>query len=222
MILLFSGGLDSYIAYHYLNKPQTLYFNLNTRYSAKELVVVKKLIPSTIIENCIDFQSREEKYSAFVPYRNLHLALLANKYSDTIVIAGVKDDNVNDKNQTIFEEFSRLMTKMMDKEIKVISPFWNATKVDIIKWFIQHGGTKEKLLSTISCYSEEDTLYCGACPACFRKWCALRAIGIDTLEFTNESLMRKYFDDALIGSKYDTDRNLNIIKQIRSVRPGWR
>jgi 7-cyano-7-deazaguanine synthase len=221
MILLFSGGIDSYVAYHYLGKPQTLYFNLNTRYSFKEILVVTKLIPDTIIEHCINFKTREEEGTAFVPYRNLHLALLANKYSDTIVIAGVKDDKVNDKNEYIFDQFSKLMSHMMDREITVMSPFWSMSKQDVVKWFLDNGGTKAQLLSTLSCYSSDDSLFCGKCAACFRKWCALKVNGIDDLQFTNHSLMRKYFEAAL-RDEYSSERAYNIIQQVLTVHPEWR
>lgn len=220
MILLFSGGIDSYVAYHFLKKPQTVYFNLNTLYSQKEESVVRSLIPSTIVEYCIDFQSREEAFTAFVPYRNLHLALLANKYSDTIVIAGLKDDMVNDKNQSIFLQFSRLMTTMMGRTISVVSPFWNMTKVEVVRWFLNNGGTPKELLNTFSCYDPGETTYCGRCPACFRKWCALRACGIDDIHFTDKDVMREYFLNAKKG-KYDKARNFNIITQVLQIYPEW-
>ena len=54
MILLFSGGIDSFVAWHYLNKPKTVYFNLQSRYSLREISVVKKLIPTTIIDNSLN------------------------------------------------------------------------------------------------------------------------------------------------------------------------
>lgn len=221
MILLFSGGIDSYIAYHYLGKPPTLYFNLNTRYSIKEMRVVKRLIPDTIIEKCIDFKDKEDPITAFIPYRNLHLALLANQYSDTIVIAGVKDDRVNDKNEVVFQKFSKLMSDMTNKKIMVMSPFWGSTKEQIVGWYLKNGGIKEALLSTISCYSSEDILFCGKCPACFRKWCALKANGIDDLIFTNDKLMWNYYDKAVEGSYYDPDRNRNIIEQVLKIHPNW-
>jgi len=221
MILLFSGGIDSYVAYHYLNKPKTVYFNLNSRYSEKEIPVVKKLIPSTIIEKNLDLREREQA-SAIIPYRNLHLALLANHYSDTIVIAGLKDDVAEDKNQTIFKHFSDLMSKMGHRQIKVMSPFWHLTKAEIVGWFLKNGGTKEQLLSTISCYSETSLLYCGTCAACFRKWCALQANGITELEFKNDALMKEYYHKALNGTHYDRSRNLNIIKQVLTVHPEWK
>jgi len=214
MILLFSGGIDSYVAWHYLYNPQTVYFDLNTPYSEKEKRVVKKLIPSTIIESVIDFSTRQKGDHAFVPYRNLHLALLANEYADHIVIAGLKDDMVNDKNQTVFRQFSYLMSDMTKRKIIVMSPFWHMTKEQVVGWFLENGGTKEQLLSTISCYTKTKKKYCGKCPACFRKWCALRANGIDDLPFHNIPLMLEYKDKAEKGV-YIPERNKTILKELK-------
>jgi len=221
MILLFSGGIDSYVAYHYLNKPSTLYCNLHTRYTEKELKTVKKLIPSTIIDSSLDLRSREPE-SAIIPYRNLYLALLANHYSDTIVIVGLKDDVAEDKNPTAFKNISALMTSLSKRPIRVMSPFWHLTKAEIVEWFLKNGGTKEQLLDTVSCYSSQDKIFCGKCTACFRKWCALRANNIYDLEFTNDALMKDYYHRALEGCHYDRSRNQNIINQVLSVHPEWK
>ncbi len=227
-ILLFSGGIDSYVAWHFLKKPPTVYFNLRSRYSAKEMIVVQRLIPGTIIDNSLNLGSREVGENAYIPYRNLHLALLANKYSDTIVIAGLKDDMVDDKNKEVFKDFSYLMTNMMKRKIEVVSPFWDMTKEQVVKWYLDHGEfpltVREKvLLDTISCYSSSSTTYCGKCPACFRKWVALRANGIaKSLLFYNEALMKEYYTKACQGNYYAPERNASIIKVVEEFRPDWR
>ena len=213
MILLFSGGIDSYIAWHYLKHPQTVYFNLKTPYSDKEIKVIKELIPSTIIDNSLNLSDRQIGMNAYIPFRNLYLAMLANKYGDDIIIAGVKDDDVSDKNEPIFEQFSCLLSKLENRTISVRSPFWNSTKEDIVKWFLEKFPDKEKqLLRTVSCYSEEDTLYCGYCPSCFRKWCALKSNGID-IPFYNVKLMIDYEQKARTGH-YIRERNELIIKLV--------
>ena len=74
MILLFSGGVDSYVAWYYLGKPKTVYFNVQSRYSRRELGVVKRLIPDTIIDNSLNFSDREVGDKAYIPFRNLILA----------------------------------------------------------------------------------------------------------------------------------------------------
>jgi 7-cyano-7-deazaguanine synthase in queuosine biosynthesis len=219
-ILLFSGGIDSYVAWHYLGKPKTVYFDLNTPYSKAEIEVIKNLIPSTIVEKVIDFSTRQEGEHAFVPYRNLHLALLANKYADTIVIAGLKDDKVSDKNERVFRQFSYLMSDMMGRKIIVISPFWGMTKEDVVRWYIHdYCGNPVDLLNTISCYTPDKSTvyrdYCGQCPACFRKFVALKANGIHDLPFFNRELMVEYRDKAITGNFYIPERNQTILKVLK-------
>lgn len=209
MILLFSGGLDSYIAWHYLNYPQTVYFDLKTPYSKKEIKIVQRLIPSTVIDDSLNLKERQTGENAYVPFRNLYLAMLAYRYSDDIVIAGLKDDYVSDKNELAFLQFSMLLSKLENTKITVMSPFWQMTKEDIVKWYIDHF-PKENLLETVSCYSEEDTNYCGKCPSCFRKWCALKVNGFE-IDFYNKKLMDLYLKKAIRGV-YDEKRNQLIIK----------
>lgn len=216
-ILLFSGGIDSYVAYHYLGKPQTLYFNCRSRYSQKELPVVQKLVPGTIIDNSLDLHDREYGEKAYIPFRNLLFACQAVKYSDNIIIAGVADDMVSDKNEEIFLEFSRLLSKLEGRSISVNSPFWSMTKSQVVKWFLEHGGSANELLQTVSCYDPNpEVIYCGACPSCFRKWCALRSNGV-YLDFWNQELMDRYYQAALEG-KYLPQRNMQIIREIDAYR----
>ena len=208
MILLFSGGVDSFIAYHWLNKPPTIYFDINSRYSETERFIVNKLIPRTTIEKCIDLQSRES-LDFNIPFRNLYLAMLAAKYSDEIIIVGIKGDNVSDKTPGIFFEFSRLLSKMENREIKVSSPFWHHTKEDIVEWYLSQGLPTGPLMSTVSCYSGY-SFYCGQCASCYRKWVAFRNNGIE-LDFYSQQLVDIYLIKAKAGY-YIEERNRSIIK----------
>jgi 7-cyano-7-deazaguanine synthase len=215
MVLLFSGGIDSYVAYHYLNKPQTVYFDVYSRYTSKEVDVVRELVPKTIIDYSLDLHDREYGEKAYIPFRNLLFACQAVKYSDTVVIAGVADDMVSDKNEAIFLEFSNLLTKLEGRPIDVMSPFWKMTKSQVVKWYMENIGD-DNLLNTISCYSKEDTRYCGKCPSCFRKWIALRTNGL-RLDFYNEELIDQYYKAAL-EEKYIPERNESIIREIDAWR----
>jgi len=213
IILLFSGGIDSFVAWHYLNKPKTVYFNLRSRYSEKELQVIKSINPEIIIDESLNLNDREIGEKAYIPFRNLLLAAQAVKYSDTVVIAGVKDDVVSDKNELIFQETSDILSKLEGREILVMSPFWRMTKEQVVKWFLSNGGTEQEILSTVSCYDPDPNVtYCGNCPSCFRKWNALRSNGID-IKFYNERLMREYYNKA-IDRIYIPERNLSIIREI--------
>jgi 7-cyano-7-deazaguanine synthase len=219
MILLFSGGIDSFVAYHYLGRPQTVYFDLGTPYTQKEIKVIQELIPETIIDNSLNLGSRQIGEKAYVPFRNLYLAMLAVKYDDTIVIAGVKDDDVSDKNEPIFEKFSELLSELEGREINVISPFWGMTKEDVVEWYLENHPNDDLLLKTVSCYSKEDTNYCGMCPSCLRKYFALRANNID-IPFHNDILMREYYNKAKVDY-YIPERNKNIIAQVLKAHPEW-
>ena len=216
-IFLFSGGIDSFCAYHYLKQPNTVYFDLGTRYSKKELKYVQKLVPDIIVDTSLNFGDKEFGADAYVPFRNLLLAAQAVKYSDVVYIVGVKDDKVSDKNEEIFEKMSALLSEMEGRTIQILSPFWNMTKAVVVNWYLTNVTTNPKaLLDTISCYSEEDTNYCGMCPCCFRKWNALRANGID-IAFYNDDLMDEYYERALQG-RYIPERNRTIIQEIDAYR----
>ena len=216
MILLFSGGIDSFVAYHYLKKPKTLYFDIGSRYTNLEITHIKKMIPETIIDTSIHLGDTEHGDKAYIPFRNLFLALKAAKYSNTIVIAGLKDDMVSDKNKQVFKKFSDLMSEMEGRQIDVVSPFWDMTKYDVVKWYKDTiDETGNSLLDTISCYSGTSS-YCGKCPACFRKWCVLKANDIDISPFLNKELIQEYVTSAE-ENKYDPLRNEIILTHAKKL-----
>ncbi|GAH54241.1 unnamed protein product, partial [marine sediment metagenome] len=74
--LLYSGGLDSFIAYHYIKKHGTsaipVYVKVGARYQNKELTAVEKTLPGTHILDGINLSNREEP-NANIPGRNFHL-----------------------------------------------------------------------------------------------------------------------------------------------------
>jgi len=219
-VVLVSGGIDSFVAYHMLKSRgftdvRPVYFNLGTKYSEKEIGVVKKLYPEVTIDLSMDLADRERGEKAYIPFRNLLLACQAVQYADSVVIAGVKDDVVSDKNEAIFEEFSKLLSAMEGRRITVWSPLWSYTKAEAVEWWLQEcdPSHKELIEDTVSCYSAGEIEYCGRCPSCFRKWCAFWENGIK-YDFYNEELMREYLDAALKG-KYIAERNQSIIKCVR-------
>ena len=75
-ILLYSGGMDSLIAWIYLDYPETLYVNLNHRYSQKELDCIEKLPPSPHLYES-NYGLHFEDGDAHIPGRNLLLGMYA-------------------------------------------------------------------------------------------------------------------------------------------------
>jgi 7-cyano-7-deazaguanine synthase in queuosine biosynthesis len=217
-ILLFSGGVDSYVAWHYLGKPATVYFDLRSRYTLTELIAVRKLIPTTLVDISLNLSQREQP-SAYVPFRNLLLACQAAHYGDEIVMAGNADDVVSDKTEGIFKEFSDLLSKLEGREIRVTSPFWHMSKRELVRWYLDNVGDVEPLRQTVACYSGRE--YCGACKSCFRKWVALYLNGIE-MEFSNSELMDEYLSLARTGVRYTEQRNADTIEAIERYRENRR
>ena len=184
MILLFSGGLDSYIAWHYLDRPKTLYCNLGHRYAPHELETVKKLIPATIIDdrlNLADWELRD----ATIPHRNVFLAMIASHYDkDVILVVQQGEMEIPDRSVKFFNEIAEWIGFLDDNVVTLSSPFFKMTKTEMVKWYIDEGLDVETLISTRSCFSPGD-FPCGDCAACFRRWVA----------FTNNDIEEHYVSD---------------------------
>lgn len=217
-VLLFSGGIDSYVGYFYLKKTynlkelKTVYFDLGAPYNKREIKVVKKLIPETIIDESLKVGDTQRGVNAFIPYRNMLIAMLCAKYGKRIWICGLKDDKVEDKNPAAFHKMQdclNFISKPEDK-IEIDSPFWEMTKADVVKWYMENVDyTGKGLLNTISCYDgNEKTNYCGRCPSCFRKFNALKENGID-IEFYNQEMLDDYIKRA---EQYEPRRRDSILK----------
>ena len=217
-VLLFSGGIDSYVGYFYLKKTlslenlKTVYFDLGAPYNKREIEVVKKLIPETIIDESLKVGDTQRGVNAFIPYRNMLIAMLCAKYGKHIWICGLKDDKVEDKNPKAFEEMTKCLNFISkpEDEVKIDSPFWGMTKAQVVKWYMDNvDSTGESLLNTISCYDgNEKTNYCGRCPSCFRKFNALKENGIN-IEFYNQEMLNDYIKRA---DQYEPERRDSILK----------
>jgi len=229
IVLCYSGGIDSFIGAQYLavsqlwtRKLHVVYFNLGSKYSAKELKYAREIIASgedvISVDDSLAWLGRfEVGDKAFVPYRNLFLAMTASaKYAPNVCICGLKDDVVADKNREVFEEWSKHLTKIGDRKVKIFSPFWDMTKDDIVAWYLNSGADPEHLVRTVSCYSSEDTSYCGTCNCCFRKWVVLRNNGFD-IPFYNKVMIQQY-EAACAGTKYDEHRREITLKVINEYR----
>ena len=200
-IILVSGGLDSFIAYK-LYGGMPLFIAYGQRYSDKEKAACLELYGEEleileIAGRCVELKNN------YIPDRNLFLATAAAMYyyPDEIVMAGMKDDNCQDKNESAFEEYTDIISKYAKKPIVVGSPFWNTTKGEAIERYLSEGHCPSLLQKTISCYSG-GAGQCLDCPACFRKYVALKSNGIETPE-VSERIKALYL--AKIDN-YETDR----------------
>ena len=193
MVLLFSGGMDSVIFDHLLKPDVLLYLPTGSKY---EYIETKKL-DVLAMKGYIDSQklvvlpdvlnlSSFERDDAIVPNRNAFLLLFASLYGETLILGSVQGDRSYDKDEIFYKKMEALLNHMWkeqhwteERSFKVISPYKNTTKTQLIKDYLADGGKPEVLLESWSCYDPqvEYLLHpeqaCGWCKPCFRKWISL-------------------------------------------------
>jgi len=218
MLLLFSGGLDSYIAWNYLGRPDTIYFDIGHRYCAYELEKVKFFAPKTIINTSLRLAEHEKK-DADIPMRNAFLLMLSSYYDSELVLVVQRGEmTIPDRSPKFFYEFQMWLSFLNNRPITITSPFFDMTKTQMVRWYIETGLSTEDLLYTRSCYSTGE-LPCGACSACFRRWVALTNNGLSE-DYKNDILQYKeiprYIKEMKEG-KYDNLRSEETLNALMLV-----
>jgi 7-cyano-7-deazaguanine synthase in queuosine biosynthesis len=182
-ILLFSAGLDSFPAWHYLGRPRCLYFDIRHRYRQQELAAISALSRRCGIEVEISTEldlSGWEAGDAIIPMRNVYFAMLAANRATTIWCTGVKGDATADKSSTAFADISGFLSRYTGATVRVDSPFWQMTKTEIVTSYLEAGLSPDDLLLTFSCSRADGRAdHCGRCSSCLRRWISLVNNGID-------------------------------------------
>lgn len=218
IVLLMSGGIDSLIAWYYLDKPRAIYIPLCTPYSNKEQAALVKLksmcdgladkLTITQDINIGQFQYGEK---AFIRHRNLILAAIASNYGDNIVIAGTEDDCVEDKSEIAFNKMTECLRAISPPGDlpSVTSPFWHMSKSDIIYWAMNNVHNSENIMrASVSCYDSKVN-QCGLCPSCLRKAVAFTVNGLKIDFFENDvrtSPLISQYKQSLSSTRYTARR----------------
>ena len=93
-VLLYSGGMDSYIIDRLWKPDVKLFIDYGTEQTAEE----RKRLPKDVIVKEIDLsQYIENDGINTIPLRNLLFANIAINYGDIVAIGGLKDDLHYDK-----------------------------------------------------------------------------------------------------------------------------
>jgi len=187
-VLLFSGGLDSYITAKLFNPDILLYMSIGSKYADKEIANLRKLdIPQDrlVIDNRLNL-SDVELENSIVPLRNLFFALNGLFYRNKVMLAATKGDTTKDKDERFMKLFNlmaeHLVTEEKDDKTfpwkkdgfkpELTLPIKHLTKTELVGEYLRNGFKPEGIWNTISCYSATQR-ECGACKTCFRKAVAL-------------------------------------------------
>jgi 7-cyano-7-deazaguanine synthase len=136
---------------------------------------------SALVNQSIDISTYQNydlpvgKVNAYVPFRNLVFISTALSLAETLNINEVyvainKDDSQNfwDCKLTFVEQINTISG--FSKPIRVITPFINLSKKDVIKLSKQLG---VNINETITCYQPDGRTECGVCLSCRTKQNAL-------------------------------------------------
>ncbi len=181
-VLLYSGGLDSFILRHLANFDKILYFDVGTEDGMREIERLDsgvEIVPLPL--------QRFELENKIIPFRNYLFVLLAANFGNRIFIGTTLGDTTRDKDyvfqnlsSSVLNYFGTVKEKMpYDAEkFEVVMPFKDRTKAEIIR---DYRSCLEPVESTLrqsrSCYAAGDK-ECGKCRSCLRKYVAFANNGI--------------------------------------------
>lgn len=181
-VLLYSGGMDSWLIDKIWKPDIKLYIDINGRYSQEEI----KRLPEDVIIEKLDL-GKFEREDKIIPMRNLFFITLASLYGDEICLGATAGDRVLDKSIDFGKKAEELLTYLWQpqhwtsgKKIKINLDFKDYSKVDLLEIYKKQGGDLEKAFKeTFSCYYPRITgEECWACKPCFRKVVAFTIAGL--------------------------------------------
>jgi 7-cyano-7-deazaguanine synthase in queuosine biosynthesis len=180
-VLLYSGGLDSWLIDKLWKPDIKLYIDMNTEYSKQEI----QNLPNDVIIEKLDLGKWERK-DAIIPLRNLYLIMLATNYGDVITLCATKGDRVLDKSFEFADKVTDLLNYLNTpqwwlpegRSIKIDLSSKHYTKQDLLRMYLNQGGSIEKAWrESFSCYHPNAGTPCMACKPCFRKFVAFAQEG---------------------------------------------
>jgi 7-cyano-7-deazaguanine synthase len=234
-VLLFSCGMDCLMV-NQIYKPDTLlHINYGGKYGSQEQRSLDRLISIGAIDSSrvVNYDigtwlGNRERDDLIIPNRNAYFVLLASELGETIWLASVKGDRSFDKDERFYRDMETVLNHMWDEQhwterriFDISSPVKHLTKTELIKMYLEHGGTSEHLLASYSCYSG-DEVACGECKPCFRKALALTNSGIEIPQSYYQNNPRdnpeiNSLKDKIVQGKYRGDEDKDICKFM-----GWR
>lgn len=202
-VLLYSGGVDSWLIDKLWKPDVKLYVDIGTDTSKGE---IEHLPKDVTVAKLRDLHLLERKEDFILPLRNLYLIAMATNYGDEICLGANATDATLDKTDEFAAKMSDLLTYMYQpqkwtqgREIKVVVPFRKYTKGQLLEQYVKEGGDIRKAYEeTWTCFTPNGAIECHACRACFLKFMAFVENGFD---FTKAEL--DSYRDYLINKVED-------------------
>lgn len=215
-VLLYSGGMDSWLIDKIWKPDVRLYVDISGDYSREE----RKRLPEDVVVVDFPLLGSFELPNKFVPLRNLYFLMIASNYGDEVCLGATAGDWGNkDKTPEFLEMAEQMLNylwgdKKTARQVRVCRDFINVPKSRLIDLYLERGGTIDELREgTFSCYTPIGGKECLACYPCFRKFALLYSHGAK-YDYEERLRMWKYIKQYIIPTKeeggyqgtYYTDR----------------
>lgn len=230
-IVLYSGGVDSFITLRYvfqkmrekIDTVTPVYFRLGHKYQKQEEEAVRKTVGDANIDDTLSGLGLIETEDAHIDSRNAHLVLASLKYirpydRDVIIWLTVQEDELEipDRSMKFFEKMTALCRVLVWQNIQVVTPWEHSDKADMVRWYLGTANREDDLLSTWACYWGNGDVQCGSCPACIRRYIAFRLNSISEeyrMDPPKSNCADRYREGAKNGS-YSEKRSKRILEAL--------
>lgn len=175
-VLLYSGGTDSWLIEKLWKPDKKIYINIHGFYSDAEIA---RLPDDVEILDFAELGKAEDKNTNFVPLRNLYFLMIASNYGDEVCLgATLSDRGSKDKREEFLDKAQDIIDYCLlgnsfaeDKHIKICKDYVGLHKFQIIKMYLDAGGTIEEFVKdSFSCYHSINGKECMHCKQCYKKF----------------------------------------------------
>lgn len=209
VVVLFSGGIDSYAGYLEAKRLYGLEHTVTPMYidykgtgCNKEREIATHLVPETVVvENVFNFKNKEVGADSFLYARNLYFVTYASQFADLIYLCGLKNSEMLDNCRDFYSVASAAVTQVKGSLVQVVSPFVNMEKEEVVESLFNRHGVDvgvHALTLTTSCYDSVEQ-FCWNCPNCFYYACAAWKYKKHLpfqIKFKNEGVVEHYYEKA--------------------------
>lgn len=212
-VLLYSGGLDSWLISQVWEPDLLLYVDMGTEYSSCEL----ERLPANV--RVVEFPLAQYSLeNSIIPLRNLYLfAVAANEtnFDDVeICLGALNGDRINDKS----EEFANKLNDLFDylyqpqisqpgRKVRAVMPYKGYSKTELLQEYLDKGGNiVTAWYESFSCYHPIDDEPCLNCKACFRKVVPFILCGRRFMKFEQRQI-KDYVQDHVLTDMDNFTKN---------------
>lgn len=213
-VLLYSGGMDSWLIDKLWKPDIKLYVNMHTEYSQQEI----ERLPTDVKVVDFPYLNQYSLPNSIIPLRNLYLyCIAANEtgFEDvSICLGALNGDRINDKTQEFADRLNDLLQYLYQpqqsqpgRNIHIVMPYKQNSKRELCEEYVRQGGTLREIYEkSFTCYHPEDGHECLSCKACFRKAIPFIVAG---MQFTNDEKRKiiKYMNNYVLLNMDDFTKN---------------